>query len=176
MLEEEDVSVWTEASDYFGAGGCINGLAQGSDGYFAVIADADRGWLAPDVRPPGTFGGGTQDGAFFGDGLFSCCGRGGSEFAVDFIFIGMWKQFVQQCVGRFQIHDSVSGEEGWETALEVLVAAFDFAFGLGCGRVAQGDAIEVQSGAELGESLWGACEEKRVVIDVERQRQAMGAE
>ena len=54
MAEVIDVTVWAQAADYFGTGLCIDGMALGPDGYFAVIADADAGLLAPDERPPRT--------------------------------------------------------------------------------------------------------------------------
>ena len=51
---------------------------------------------------------------------------------------------------------------------------FDFALGLGRGRVAQGDLIETEGGAELGEGVGLMGEEERVVIDIEGQRQTAG--
>ena len=56
------------------------------------------------------------------------------------------------------------------------MAAFDFAFGLGRGSIAEADAIEVQSGSELGEGIRCVGEEKGVVIDVEDQGQSVGLE
>jgi len=58
--------------------------------------------------------------------------------------------------------------------LPVVVAAFDFAFGLGSGGVTQGDAIEVQGGAELGERVRGVGEEEGVEVHIEGQWQAVG--
>ncbi len=48
---------------------------------------------------------------------------------------------------------------------------FDFAFGLGGGSETQGDLIEVESGAELGEGIGLMGEEERVVVDVEGERE-----
>jgi len=57
--------------------------------------------------------------------------------------------------------------------LKVLVAAFDFAFGLWGRGIAQGDAVEVQGRTELGEGL-GMSKEKGVIIHIQRQWQAGG--
>ena len=59
--------------------------------------------------------------------------------------------------------DAVGGQERDEAFLPVVVTAFDFALGLGSGRVAQGDAVEVQGGSELGEGV-GCVGEKEGVI------------
>ena len=56
------------------------------------------------------------------------------------------------------------------------MAAFDLAFGLGSGGVAQRDAIEVECGPQLGESLRIMGVEEGVVVNVEGQRQAMDLE
>src|SRR5258708_39967752 len=52
------------------------------------------------------------------------------------------------------------------------MAAFDFAFGLRGGSVAQGDAIEVEGSAQLGKSIRGVGEKERVIVHIERQWQA----
>lgn len=44
---------------------------------------------APDERPPRASGSGAQDGAFFDDGLWFGGGRGGAQFAVDFMLVGV---------------------------------------------------------------------------------------
>ena len=61
----------------------------GADGDLAVVADADAGLLAPNVRPPRAVWCGSQDGAFFGEGLL--VGGAGclAEFAVDFVLVGV---------------------------------------------------------------------------------------
>jgi hypothetical protein len=79
-------------------------------------------------------------------------------------------------VGAFQLKDVVGGQEGWEAFLPVVVAAFDFAFGLRGGGVAQGDAVEVQRGPELGVGVGGVSEEEGMVVHVEHQGQAVGLE
>ena len=157
-------------------GGASMAMALGADGDFAVVADADAGLLAPDVGPPRAVGGGAEDGAFFGEGLLvggvGCL----AEFAVDFVLVGVGHELVEQVVGPDQFHDAVGGQEGDEAFLPVVVAAFDFAFGLGRGGVAQVDAVEVEGGAELGEGVGVVGVEEGVVVHIEGQGQAVGLE
>src|SRR5580704_13386152 len=89
MAEIEDVSVGLEASDYFGPRRGVNGLAVGGDGDFAVITDADAGLLAPDIGPPRAGRGGPQDGAVFRQGQAASGQRGGAQFPMDFMLVGM---------------------------------------------------------------------------------------
>lgn len=151
-------------------------MALEADGDFAVVADAHAGLLAPDVGPPRTGRRRTQDGAFFGQSLRACGVRGGAQFAVDFMLVGVGQKLVEQVVGSGQFEDAVGGQQGREAFLPVVVAAFDFALGLGRGRVAQGHAVEVERGAQLGEGVRGVGEEEGVVVHVEGQGQAMGLE
>lgn len=44
----------------------------------------------------------------------------------------------------------------------------------GVGRVAQGDFVEAQRAAELGEGVWLVGEKEGMIIDIERQREAAG--
>ena len=60
--------------------------------------------------------------------------------------------------------------------MPVIVAAFDFAFGLGGWGVAQRDAIEMECGTQLGERIRIMGVEEGVVVNVEGQRQAMDLE
>src|SRR5512137_225770 len=111
----------------------------GADGDFAVVADSDSGLLAPDVRPPRAGWGGAQDGAILGQGMVTGGQWGGAQFAVDFMLVSMSEQLLGQGIGTTQFEDLVGGQEWRQTFLPVVVAAFDFAFGLGSGGVAQGD-------------------------------------
>jgi hypothetical protein len=95
LLEEEDVTVVTEATDYFRTWWCLNGLSLGADRDFAVIADPDTGLLTPDIRPPRALGNEAQDGAFFCQGLLAGGLRRGAQFAVDFMLVGMDQGFFQ---------------------------------------------------------------------------------
>ena len=103
----------------------------------AVVAAADAGLLAPHVGPPRAGGDGTEDGAFFGEGLLVGLLQGLVEFAVVFMLIGVGSELVEQLVGPGEFDDLVGGQEGDEAFLPVVVAAFDFAFGLRGRRVAE---------------------------------------
>ena len=71
----------------------------GANGDFAVVADADAGLLTPDIGPPGTGGGGTDDRAFFREGvLVGGVGRL-AEFAVDFMLVSVRDELVEEVVG-----------------------------------------------------------------------------
>lgn len=99
-----------------------------------------------------------------------------AQFAMDLVVVGVEEEGVEQGVCRFDGMDGVGSQEWRETFLPVVVAAFDFALGLRCRGVAQGDAVEMQGLTELGEGVGRVGKEERVVIDVERERQSMGEE
>ena len=82
-----------------------------------------------------------------------------------------------QGVGRGEGGDASGGEDRGQTLLPEVVEAFDFAFGLGRGGVAQRDFVEAQDRAELGEGGGLMGEERRgMAIDREGQWQAAGGE
>ena len=60
--------------------------------------------------------------------------------------------------------------------MPIVMAAFNFAFGLGCGGKAESDAVEVQSNAQLGESFGQVGEEEGVEVHIKGQRQTVGEE
>jgi hypothetical protein len=60
--------------------------------------------------------------------------------------------------------------------LPVVVAAFDFAFGLGRWGVAKLDAVKVEGRPELGESVGVVGVEEGVVVHIQGQGQAVGLE
>lgn len=174
--EVKEVAVGSEATNDVGAWGSVEGVALVGDRDFAVIADANAGLLAPDVRPPRALGGGADDRAFLGEGL-SLGGVGRlAQFAMDFMPVGVGDELIQQLIGPSQFDDALGGQEGDEAFLPVVVAPFDFAFGLGRGGVAQFDAVEVEGLAQLGEGLGVVGVEKGVEIYVEGQGQAVGLE
>jgi len=176
MAEKEDVSVGSEATDDFAAWRGIKGLAQGADGDFAVIVNADASLLAPDIGPPRAGWGGTQDGTVFGQGLSACGAWSGVQFAMDFVLVGMEQELVEQAVGSFQFEDVIGREQWGQAFLPVVMAAFDFALGLGRGGVAEGNAVEVQRGAQLSESIGGVGEEEGAEVHIKGQGQAFGEE
>ena len=147
-----------------------------ADRDFAIVTDADARLLAPDVRPPRTSWSWAQNRAFFGQSLVDGGLRGGAQFAVDFMLISMSEQLRQQGVGPTEFAYLVGGQERRQALLPVVVAAFDLAFGLGGWGIAQRDAIEMECGTQLGESIWIMGVEEGVVVNVEGQRQAMDLE
>ena len=175
-LEEEDVAVREQAVDEAGAWRGVHGEAEGAEGDFAVVADADGGAEAPDEAPPRAGRRRAELGAVFCEGLRACGVGSRAEFAVDFVGVGVGEELVEEGVGGFEGEDVIGGEQWWEALLPVVVAAFDFAFGLGSGGVAQGDAIEVEGFAELGEGVRSVGEEEGVVVHVEGEREAVGEE
>jgi hypothetical protein len=176
MTKVVEVALWAETADDGGTRWCGDSVALVADGDFAVVADAHAGWLAPDVGPPRAVGGGTKDGSLFGEGLLvggvGCL----AEFAMDFVLVGVGDELVEQVVGPAQFHDLVGGQQRDETFLPVVVAAFDFAFGLGRRRIKEFDAVEVESGAELGEGVGVVGVEEGVEVHIEGQGEAVGLE
>ena len=156
--------------------GGVDGQPLSADWDFAIVTDPDGILLAPDEGPPGASWHWSQDRVFVGEGLLPGGLWGGAQFAVDFVLIDMGEELIQELVGPFEFRDAVSGQQGRETFLPVIVAAFDFAFGLGCGRIAEGDVIEVQGGTELGEGIGSMGEEKGVIIHIKGQREPVGLE
>ena len=88
----------------------------------------------------------------------------------------MGQQLCEQLVGAGQFEDLIGGQEGRQAFLPVVVATFDFAFGLGCWGVTEIDAVEVQGGPQLGEGVGVVGVEEGVVVHVEGQGQAVGLE
>ena len=108
-----------------------------TDGNLAVVAHAHGRALAPDEGPPRAGGHGAQDGVLFPHRLVPCGLGRGAQFPMDLVGVGVGQEQVEQVIGPFQFEDSVGGQQGREAFLPVVVAAFDFAFGLrGRGRSA----------------------------------------
>ena len=176
VAEVEDIAVGPQAADDRAARGRLDALALEGNGDFAVVAHAHRSALAPDMGPPRAGRDGPQDRALFGQGLLASGVGSGTQFAVDFVLIGVRQELVEQLVGACQFQDGVGCQQGRQAFLPVVVAAFDFTFGLRGGGVAQGDTVEVEGRAQLGEGVGSVGEEKRMVVHVEGQRQAMSGE
>ena len=113
-------------------------------------------------------------------------GRGGADFAVDFGAIGVDDEGVKKSIGGVDGVDGVGCKKRGKPFLPVVMAALDFAFCLGRGRVAQSDAVEVESLAEpfrqaqgpepaegLRKGVGSVGEKERVIIDVESEREAV---
>ena len=92
---------------------------------------------------------------------------------MNFVLVDMGQELIQKVVGPVEFLDAVGGQERREAFLPVVVAAFDFAFGLGCGRETQCDSVEVQCGSQLGQGVRCVGEEKGMIVHIEGQRQAM---
>ena len=75
--------------DEAGAGRGVHGEAEVADGGFAVVADADGGAQAPDETPPRAGWRRAEFGAVFGEGLLACGIGSRTEFAVDFVGVGV---------------------------------------------------------------------------------------
>jgi hypothetical protein len=95
---------------------------------------------------------------------------------MDFMLVSVGHELVEEVVGPDQFDDVVGGQEGDETFLAVVVAAFVFAFGLGRWGINQVDAIEVEGLAELGEGVGVVGVEKGMVVHIEDQGQTVGVE
>ena len=87
-------------------------------------------------RRRATTGTATDDGPLLGQGLLLGRVRGLAQFAVDFMLVGVRDELVEQVVGAGEFNNMFGGQEWDEPFLPVVVAAFDFAFGLGGGRSA----------------------------------------
>ena len=175
---EEDgvITVGVDAAGDEGAGRLFDAQALCGDSDATVGADAGLRAYAPDVGPPRAARGGAQNGSVFLAGEIPCGLRGGADLAVLFLGVVVEAQLVDPEVGLGQRGDVFGGEECGEALLPEVVGALDFALGLRGGREAQGDFIETQRGAELGEGVGGAGEEEGVVVHVECERQAAGKE
>ena len=92
---------------------------------------------------------------------------------MDFMLVGVGQELVEQLVGPGEFANAVGSEERNEAFLPVVVAAFDFAFGLWGGGVAELDAVEVQGRAKLGEGVRVVRVEEGVVVHIEGQREAV---
>jgi len=140
------------------------------------VADADGGLEAPNKRRPRALWGGPDHGTFLSEGLLEGLVWGLAQFAVDFMLVGVRDQLVEEAVGAAELAAVIGGQEWDEAFLPVVVAAFDFAFGLRGGGVAEVNAVETEGLAELGEGVGVMGVEEGVEVDVEAQGQAVGLE
>ena len=158
-----------EAKHDLAAGRSFQAQPLRTDGHAAIRADFDRGAHTPDIRPPGTAGRGPQGRALFFPRLIPGSLRGLAQFPMDFVEVVMRPQGVDVPVGDFDFQNLFAGEVGGQASLPELVFAFDFAFGLGRGGVAQADVVELERPAQLRQRVGIVREKDTVVIDVELQ-------
>ena len=171
LEEDGGITVWVQAAGDRGAARALEAQALRADGDALVGADLGLGAQAPHVGPPRAVGRGPQDGALFlqsqiPGGLWS-----GTQFAMEFFAVVMMAEFFEQRIGFGQGRDLLGREEWWEAFLPKIMGALDLAFGLRGGRIAQGDFVEAQGGAELGEGLGLAGEKEGVIVNVQGERQ-----
>ena len=95
---------------------------------------------------------------------------------MDFAGVAMRPQFVDVPVGFLDLVDLFAGEVGRQPPLPELVFAFDFAFGLRRGGVAQAAVVELERPAQLGERVRIVGEKEAVTIDVKLQGPPVGQE
>ena len=86
----------------------------------------------------------------------------------------MRPQGVDMRIGGVDFGDLFTGEVGGQAALPVLVFAFDFAFGLGRGGIAEADVIELERPAQLGQGVGILGEKEAVIIHVDLERAGRG--
>ena len=60
--------------------------------------------------------------------------------------------------------------------MQVVMPAFDFAFGLGGGGITQRDTMEMQGRANVGKGIWRVVEEQKVKIHMKCKWPAAGLE
>ena len=85
---------------------------------------------------------------------------------MNFLAVAMVTQRVDVAVGFGQFGYFFAGEVRRQTVLPELVFAFDFAFGLRRGGVAQAEVVELQGRTQLRESIGIVREENAVVWSV----------
>jgi len=134
-----------------------------SDGHLAVIAHRHSGLLAKDIAPPRARRHWAQDGAVFPLGQIAGGLRGAAQLTMDLLGISMGQELLQEGIGLAQAGDGFCGKERRQPALKVVVTALDFAFGLGRGGITQRHPIEMQAGAQPGESIGSVGEEQGMV-------------
>ena len=176
VAEVVNVAVQAQTADDGGAGWGGHGVKLSTDWNLAVVAHAHGRALAPDEGPPRAGGRRAQDGAVFPYRLVPGGLGRGAKFPLDLVGVGVGQEQVEQVVSPFQCEDFIGRQKGRAAFLPVVVAAFDFAFGLRGGGEAQGHAVEVEGGSELGEGGWGVGVEEGVEVHIKGQGQAVGLE
>ena len=112
MEQVVNIAVGAEAADDVGSGRRGYGMALGTDGNLAIVADAHAGAQAPDEGPPGTSRSRAEHAAVVSESLGFSGVRRGLEFAVDFVFVGVGHQWVEPGVGPGERAYVFGGEEG----------------------------------------------------------------
>ena len=158
------VAARVETKHHLGGRWFFDPQSLGADGHAAIAADLDEGAHAPHIVPPRAARGRPQDGAVFFPGLIPRPLGRPAQFPMDFLFVAVRPQGVDLGIGGGDFGDLFAGEVGGQPALPVLVGAFDFAFGLGRGGIAETDVIELErpanwvraSGSWVKKILWSS--------------------
>lgn len=158
-----------KAEDGFGTWSRLDAQELGTDRHAAIGADLDVGAQAPNKGPPGAIGHRSQNGAFLFEREVPSLLGFHFEFPVDFVLVAMEPQGLDMRVGLVEVRDIFAGEVGGQALLPEEVRAFDFAFGLRGGSIAEGNAVEVKGSAQLGEGVWDMGEEEAVEVHVDFQ-------
>ena len=158
-----------QAEDGFGTWSRLDAQELGTDRHASIGADSDVGAQAPDKGPPGTVGHRAEHRAFFFEREVPGLLGFHFEFPMDFVLVAMEPQCLDMRVGLVEVGDVFAGEVGGQALLPEEVRAFDFAFGLRGGSIAEGNAIEVKGSAQLGEGVWDMGEEEAVEVHVDFQ-------
>lgn len=170
------MACWMEAENNGRFFGMFEPDAMGADRNTPVGSDFEDGPHTPDIRPPGTARGGSQNGSFLFPGQIPGSLRREFEFAMRLHGIAVESQGLDVDVGFGHLCDLLTGEIGRQPFLPELVFAFDFAFGLRGWSIKETNVVEAKSRAQLGQSVRGFGEENGVIIDIELQRPAVGQE
>ena len=165
-----------EAEDDFGPRGVVEAKALVSDRNPSVGADLQRASEAPNIRPPRATRGWADDSTLFLFRQVPGALSGQFKFAVSFVRVAMESQSVDVSVSIFEFGELFAGEIGGKTFLPELVFALDFAFGLRGWSIKEANVVELEGGAQLGESLWVLSEEDAVIIDIELEGASIGQE
>ena len=90
-----------------------------------------------------------------------------------FCVVVMVAQLVHRGIGGRERLDAFCREESGQAVLPELVQSLDLALGLWRRRILEGDVIEMQGLAQIGQGVRHARKEKAMIIHIERQRQAV---
>ena len=168
------VAVGVEAKHDLAAWWSFDSQSLCADGHTAIGTDVQGSAHAPHIMPPRAVRCRTQCGALFLAGLIPGMLWSLAQFPMDFLGVVMRPQGVNVRIGHLDFGDFFAGEIGRQPALPELVFAFDFAFGLRRGGVAQADVVELERPAQLGEGVGIVGEKEAVIINVELEGPPVG--
>lgn len=95
-----------------------------------------------------------------------------AQLAVAFVEVVMLAELLDPAIGLGDLADAFGSKEGGQPVLPEKVEALDLTLRLGAGGVQEGEVVEFERRAQLGEGLGLLSEEEAVAVHVEGQRQA----